>query len=226
MHNPSPLSPKQKNPSLLACCGRVLATLLCVGSLVGATCASARVAEERVSARWCAHQYELAAERVPVCSTVRLEHAQLAHLGQQYSEVKQLYRDFAKERGLAFDEHRLRPPALHVVRYEQINDRAAFPRREGVGNILGRYIMGRAWVFVTERALKEGSSHLPHELAHWIQDMHGLQDRDEDESLARAFHLYYEQLVRDRHAKEKAGEKLSCLLEASLSCAPRGGSAA
>lgn len=203
--------------------------IACVGSLMGATCASAGDKSLRVNARWCAHQYDLAVEGVPVCSTLRLDEDQLARLNQQYREVRELYGEFAAARGLTFDERKLRPPALHVVRYTQINDRAAFPRKDSVGNILGRYIMGRGWVFVTERALgEEGVTHLAHELAHWIQDMHGLKDKQRDEELAQEFHRFYEKQHKEKAGqhKEKAGEKLSCLREGVAASCARAGSEA
>jgi hypothetical protein len=142
--------------------------------------------------RWCVHRYAAEGGRLPICSTFPLEAKDVERIDAGYREARSLYAEFARERGLTFDERRLVAPAIHVVRYEQINDRVAFPREATVGNILGRYIVGRGWVFVTERALTEGGDvQLAHELAHWIQDMQGMKDADRDESLAREFHRFF-----------------------------------
>lgn len=141
--------------------------------------------------RYCTLRYSIDDGRVPVCASLPLDDDALARLEAQLHEVSALYPRFATACGVALDGT---PDALtlHVVRYDELNDRAAFPRDERVGNILGRYYVGRSAVFVTERALDEGGAiHLPHELAHWLQDHAGVSDPDEDERLARAFHRLY-----------------------------------
>jgi hypothetical protein len=156
-------------------------------------CSSVPAAEAGVDERYCAHRYTIDAGRVPVCSTMPLADAQLGRLERNYLGTRSLYAEFASAEGLAYDARALDPPTIHVVRFEQMNDRVAFPRAASVGNILGRYIVGRRWVFITERALVEGPViHLAHELAHWIHDGLGIAGAAErDEMLARAFHRYY-----------------------------------
>ncbi len=153
-----------------------------------------------VDERWCVHRYAIEGGRLPVCATFPLEQSDLEQLDRSYRSARSLYPEFAKEHALAFDERRLVEPAIHVVRYEEINDREAFPRGPGVGNILGRYIVGRGWVFITDRALTGSSGvHLAHELAHWIQDAQGMAaDADRDESLAQAFHRFFEAHIQAR----------------------------
>ena len=141
--------------------------------------------------RYCTQRYTLEDGRVPLCASLPLDEAALARLEGQLHEVRALYPRFAAACGVELEGM---PPALklHVVRYEELNDRAVFPRDERVGNILGRYYVRRGVVFVTERALTdEGNFHLPHELAHWLQDHAGVDDAEEDERLARAFHRFY-----------------------------------
>lgn len=141
--------------------------------------------------RYCTLRYTLDAGALPVCASVSLDGAALDRLARQLDEVRALYPRFAGACGVSLDEL---PEALtlHVVRYDELNDRAAFPRDERTGNILGRYYVGRQAVFVTERALDDGGAiHLPHELAHWLNDHAGVDDPDEDERLASAFHRFY-----------------------------------
>ena len=124
-----------------------------------ALCLSACTAEGppqvRADDRWCTHRYLTDGEEVPVCATLPLEASQLDRLARQLSEVKALYPSFASSCGVPFDPRALEPPTVHVLRYEEINDRSAFPREESVGNILGRYYVGRSSVFITDRALDE-----------------------------------------------------------------------
>src|SRR5690606_24861311 len=130
---------------------------------------SAPSGSRSVDERFCAHRYAIEDGQLPVCATFPLEAADLDRLDAEYREARALYSDFARDQGFAFDAERLTPPAIHVVRYEEINDRAAFPREPSVGNILGRYIVGRGWVFITDRGLAgdDLGVHLAHELAHF-----------------------------------------------------------
>lgn len=149
-------------------------------------------------ARYCQRRYALDDGRVSVCASHPLEASVLSRLERQLDEALALYPRFATACGIPLEGP---PPSLtlHVVRYEELNDRVAFPRDEHVGNILGRYYVGRRAVFITERALDDGGAiHLPHELAHWLQDHAGITDPDEDERLARAFHRFYRARTRPR----------------------------
>lgn len=179
--------------SVVARRGRALGSLLLMAGVMSTTCAG-RTNEPVREARWCAHRYTLEDSGIAVCATLPLERTSLLRLERQYREVTGLYPRFAEACGVPFDAAALVPPTLHVLRYDELNDRAAFPRKASVGNIVGRYYVGRSSVFVTERALVErGGIHLPHELAHWIHDMNGMKDADHDERLARAFHRFYKQ---------------------------------
>jgi hypothetical protein len=162
---------------------------------------SAQPRPQSVDERWCSHRYALEDGRLPVCATFPLEVSELERLDMEYREARALYSDFARDHGFVFDAERLAPPAIHVVRYEEINDRAAFPREPSVGNILGRYIVGRGWVFITDRGLESDDLgvHLAHELAHFIQDARGVaEDADRDESLAREFHRFFQDQMQAR----------------------------
>ncbi len=181
---------------------RVLPLVLVVAAV--GSCSGDGVTARQDGDRWCSHRYRTGDDAAPVCSTVPLEEAQLSRLARQLDEVKALYPRFAASCGVPFDPSALVAPTLHVIRYDEINDRAAFPRAGSVGNILGRYYVGRAQVFITERALEEGGGfHLPHELAHWIHDRSGVSDADEDERLARAFHRYYRAHMRAERAASR-----------------------
>lgn len=147
---------------------------------------------------WCENTYLTGKSGTRrVCSTYPLTEEQLKVVYYQLGYTIDLYQKWIGNQGYEYHPRETVSPHFFFITMSVINDRKVFTRADNTGQVAGRYIPTRGWIFLTERAFtRDGYSDIPHEVCHWLNSNLGIsKDPKEDERLCRKFEKHYENIL-------------------------------